>query len=170
LDEGRDEVLGQIRACNLWNTADHPVKVVYHPDFITALNPLFGMDYPQFVRGCHLGLFPSHYEPWGYAPLECVASGVPAITSDLAGFGAYLSGHMPDHQGKGIFVLHRRHAAFDAAANELTGWMTDFVRQERRDRIAQRNRVEACGEQFDWDNLGKFYAEAHQMALERAGG
>jgi len=169
LDEGRDEVLGQIRTCNLWNTADHRVKVIYHPDFITALNPLFGMDYAQFVRGCHLGLFPSHYEPWGYAPLECVASGVPAITSDLAGFGTYLFKHMPDHQAKGIFVLHRRHAAFDAAANELAGWMTDFVRQERRDRIAQRNRVEACGEQFDWDNLGKFYADAHQMALERAG-
>jgi glycogen(starch) synthase len=169
VDEGRDEVLGQIRNCNLWNTSDHRVKVIYHPDFITALNPLFGMDYPYFVRGCHLGIFPSHYEPWGYAPLECVASGVPAITSDLAGFGTYLFKHMPDHQAKGIYVLHRRHATFDAAANELTGWMMDFVRQERRDRIAQRNRVEACAEQFDWDNLGKFYAEAHQLALQRAG-
>jgi glycogen(starch) synthase len=98
-----------------------------------------------------------------------VASGVPAITSDLAGFGTYLFKHMPDHQAKGIYVLHRRHATFDAAANELTGWMMDFVRQERRDRIAQRNRVEACAEQFDWDNLGKFYAEAHQLALQRAG-
>ncbi|MBM4018937.1 MAG: glycogen synthase [Planctomycetes bacterium] len=169
LDEGRDEVLAQVRACNLWNTADDRVKMIYHPDFVTALNPLFGIDYPQFVRGCHLGVFPSHYEPWGYAPLECVASGVPAVTSDLAGFGTYLYKHMPDHQGRGIFLLHRRRAAFDAAANELVGWMLDFARQQRRERIAQRNRVEACAEQFDWDNLGKFYADAHALALERCG-
>ena len=26
------------------------------------------MDYPEFVRGCHLGVFPSYYEPWGYTP------------------------------------------------------------------------------------------------------
>lgn len=26
------------------------------------------MDYSDFVRGCHLGVFPSYYEPWGYTP------------------------------------------------------------------------------------------------------
>ena len=26
------------------------------------------MDYSEFVRGCHLGVFPSYYEPWGYTP------------------------------------------------------------------------------------------------------
>lgn len=26
------------------------------------------MDYGEFVRGCHLGVFPSYYEPWGYTP------------------------------------------------------------------------------------------------------
>ena len=39
------------------NKPDDKVKVIYHPDFITPTNPLFGMDYPQFVRGCHLGIF-----------------------------------------------------------------------------------------------------------------
>ena len=26
------------------------------------------MEYEEFVRGCHLGVFPSYYEPWGYTP------------------------------------------------------------------------------------------------------
>ena len=26
------------------------------------------MNYEEFVRGCHLGIFPSYYEPWGYTP------------------------------------------------------------------------------------------------------
>jgi len=40
----------------------------------------------------------------------------------------------------------------------------------RLDRIAQRKRVEARGEAFDWSNFGRYYAEAHNMAMERAGG
>jgi glycogen(starch) synthase len=167
-DEGRDEVVNQIRFCNLWNIAADPVKVVYHPDFITSTNPLWGMDYSQFVRGCHLGIFPSFYEPWGYTPLECTASGVPAITSDLAGFGTYLVKHLPDHAQRGLFVIQRRRASFDAAAGELTNLMFDIASLERRQRIALRNQVESSADHFDWSNLGRFYAEAHERAIERA--
>jgi len=143
--------------------------VVYHPDFVTANDPLLGMDYDQFVRGCHLGIFPSSYEPWGYAPLECAALGVPAITSNLSGFGTYLERNEPDHDRKGLFVVNRRYASFDDAANQLTDIMFRFLQQERRERIAQRNLVQSASEQFDWHNLGKHYAEAYHLALTRAG-
>ena len=43
-------------------------QVVFHPEFLSSTNPLFAMDYEEFVRGCHLGVFPSYYEPWGYTP------------------------------------------------------------------------------------------------------
>ena len=95
-DDQKDEVLNQIRNTWLFNKPDDRVKVVYHPEFISPTNPLWGMEYDQFVRGCHMGIFPSSYEPWGYTPLECVAMGVPAITSDLAGFGRYVEETHPD--------------------------------------------------------------------------
>ena len=44
------------------------IKVIFHPEFLSSTNPLFGLDYEEFVRGCHLGVFPSYYEPWGYTP------------------------------------------------------------------------------------------------------
>ena len=44
------------------------LQVVFHPEFLSSTNPLFKMDYEEFVRGCHLGVFPSYYEPWGYTP------------------------------------------------------------------------------------------------------
>ena len=47
-----------------------PYQVVFHPEFLSSTNPLFRMDYEEFVRGCHLGVFPSYYEPWGYTPGE----------------------------------------------------------------------------------------------------
>ena len=43
-------------------------QVIFHPEFLSSTNPLFGLDYQDFVRGCHLGVFPSYYEPWGYTP------------------------------------------------------------------------------------------------------
>jgi glycogen(starch) synthase len=169
MDEARDDVLRQVHARMMFNLADDPVKVVYHPDFITSTNPLFGIDYDQFVRGCHLGIFPSFYEPWGYTPLECVVSGVPAITSDLAGFGTYLLEHVPDWRERGLGVIRRRGASFDAAANQLTDALFNFLKMERRERIAQRNQVETLSDHFDWQNLGRYYADAHKTALARAG-
>jgi glycogen(starch) synthase len=145
------------------------VKVVYHPDFITPSNPLFGIDYDQFVRGCHLGIFPSAYEPWGYTPLECVARGIPAVTSDLSGFGSYLVRHLPDYQRRGLFVVHRRGNTYEASAEELANWLLDFTRLERRDRISLRNAVESSADHFDWSNLGQCYADVHDQVRQVAG-
>ena len=44
------------------------VQMIFHPEFLNSTNPLLGLDYEEFVRGCHLGVFPSYYEPWGYTP------------------------------------------------------------------------------------------------------
>lgn len=61
------------------------LQIVFHPEFLTSTNPLFGLDYEEFVRGCHLGVFPSYYEPWGYTPAECTVMGIPSITTNLSG-------------------------------------------------------------------------------------
>jgi glycogen(starch) synthase len=169
VDDQSDEVLNQLRSCQLFNQPSDPVKVVYHPDFVTTNDPLFGMDYDQFVRGCHLGIFPSSYEPWGNAPLECAAMGLPSITSNLSGFGTYLENNIPDHAKDGLHVLDRRHASFDSAANTLTNQLFDFMQLDRRERINQRNRTQIASEHFDWHNLGRYYAEAYESVLKKTG-
>lgn len=168
-DEGTDPVLKHIRHRGLFNAADDPVKIVYHPDFVSATSPLLHLDYDQFVRGCHMGIFPSYYEPWGYTPMEAVASGVPAVTSDLSGYGAYVQRHIPDHDSQGIFVSHRRDRSFDDACNELVEFLYQFTKKTRRERIEYRNKVERLGELFDWSALVKHYDEAHELALSRIG-
>ncbi len=163
----KDDILNYLKTTHLINNSWDKVKVVYHPDFITPSNPLFGMEYGQFVRGCHLGVFPSYYEPWGYTPLEAMASGVPAITSDLAGFGDYVLQHIPNPEEKGVYVVKRYRKSFSEAAEELANLMFSFVQQGRRERIDQRNRVESVSEHFDWSNLANYYDKAYDMAVER---
>jgi glycogen(starch) synthase len=165
VDDQNDDILNFLRGAELFNRPDDNVKVIYHPDFINYTNPLFSMEYDQFVRGCHLGVFPSYYEPWGYTPLECVARGVPSITSDLAGFGTYVMDHMKNHQQQGIYVIKRNKKSFDYSAGQLANTIYNFIRLNRRDRINLRNRVESTSVQFDWENLVKFYEQAYINAL-----
>jgi len=166
-DEAGDPILVQLRACHLNNAPEDRVKVVYNPQFISSADLLFRMDYDQFVRGSHLGVFPSLYEPWGYTPLECVALGIPTITSDMAGFGTYVLNTMVDHYENGIMVVRRRNVSFEDAAEQMTEFMYQVAMLDRRERIALRNSVEATSEYFDWHNLGLHYDEAHEMALAR---
>jgi glycogen synthase len=166
--EDADPVLEQIRNVWLFNRKDDPVKIVYHPDFISPTNPLWGMEYEDFVRGCHLGVFPSAYEPWGYTPLECIALGVPAISSDLAGFGSYVTNRLKWEPGAGLWSIHRRGKHFHESAGELASILMDLCRLDRRGRIAMRNNVEAHSWTFDWGNLVQHYHEAHRLAAERA--
>ncbi|RED99574.1 glycosyltransferase [Marinoscillum furvescens] len=165
-DDATDDILNFLRRSNLVNNEEDPVKVVYHPDFINYTNPLFSMEYGQFVRGCHLGVFPSYYEPWGYTPLECIASGVPTVTSDLAGFGDYVQEQVPDHDRRGIYLVKRNQKSFDEAAGNLANKMYNYVRLSRRDRIDLRNRTEASSTLFDWSNLVKYYDQAYLKALK----
>lgn len=165
IDEDNDDILQFLVRRNLLNRKEDKVKIVYHPDFINSTNPLFGMDYSQFVRGCHLGIFPSYYEPWGYTPLECMASGVPAVTSDLSGFGDYLLQNMPDHEKGGMFVVERGKRTFDWSARQLAVFLHKFLQQDRRSRIMQRNNVENYSSAFDWDNLITNYEDAYQKLL-----
>lgn len=164
-NEDGDDIMNFLKASRLLNHHDDKVKVVYHPDFISTSNPLFRMEYYQFIRGCHLGVFPSYYEPWGYTPLECSASGIPSITSDLAGFGSFAESNIKDNEKVGIYILKRRNKSFESAAEELANTMFNFVRQNRRQRIMQRNRVEASSVQFDWGKLRKYYDMAYGMAV-----
>lgn len=161
VNDSGDEILTSIRSHGLLNHRNHKVKVVYHPDFIASTSPLFGMDYTQFVRGCHLGVFPSYYEPWGYTPLESIASGVPTVTSDLSGFGDFVLKEMQDHDKNGIYVTNRRYHSYPDAAEQLSEQMLSFVKQTRRDRIDQRNRTERASTSFDWEFLYKFYRRCY---------
>lgn len=169
VDDANDAILRHLRSRHLFNSADDPVKVIFHPEFVTATSPLISLDYEQFVRGCHVGIFPSYYEPWGYTPMESVALGVPAVTTDLSGFGAYVQRHVERAAEQGILVLNRSTESFDRSVDGLVNHLFDFVRLNRRQRIELRNKVEKLSEMFDWSVMVRHYHAAHELAMERVG-
>lgn len=165
VNEHEDPIMNYLKSSHLLNYREDKVKVVYHPDFVSTANPLFRMDYLQFVRGCHLGIFPSYYEPWGYTPLECCASGLPSITTDLAGFGSYVKNHVTDSDEKGLWVIDRRNRPTNEVVEDIARKLLEFVKLDRRERIALRNNIEDNSTMFGWRQLRKYYDNAYAKVL-----
>ncbi len=166
-DDLNDQVLRHLRSRRLLNAPEDPVKVIFHPEFITSTSPILGIEYDQFVRGCNLGVFPSYYEPWGYTPMECIIRGVPAITSDLSGFGTFVQENFPDHDANGIFVAKRREVEYESTVLQVANWMHNLTRLPLRERIQLRNRTESYAEYFDWSRMTRYYRAARRMAYEK---
>ncbi|KAG7791007.1 hypothetical protein KL910_000421 [Ogataea haglerorum] len=168
VDDANDPILNQIRQCHLFNTGEDRVKIIFHPEFLNSSNPVLPLDYDEFVRGCHLGVFPSYYEPWGYTPAECTVMGIPSITTNLSGFGCYMEDLIENSEDYGIYVVDRRMKGVDESINQLTQQMFDFTQKSRRQRINQRNRVERLSDLLDWKRMGLEYVKARALALRRA--
>ncbi|KAI9857032.1 MAG: glycogen synthase isoform 1 [Trichoglossum hirsutum] len=167
-NDSDDPILNQIRRVQLFNHPSDRVKIVFHPEFLNSANPVLPMDYDEFVRGTHLGVFSSYYEPWGYTPAECTVMGVPSITTNLSGFGCYMEELIENASDYGIYIVDRRTKGVDDSVNQLTDFMYDFTTKSRRQRINQRNRVERLSDLLDWKRMGMEYVKARQLALRRA--
>ncbi|EDL10643.1 glycogen synthase 2 [Mus musculus] len=168
IDDSTDPILSTIRRIGLFNNRADRVKVILHPEFLSSTSPLLPMDYEEFVRGCHLGVFPSYYEPWGYTPAECTVMGIPSVTTNLSGFGCFVQEHVADPTAYGIYIVDRRFRSPDDSCNQLTQFLYGFCKQSRRQRIIQRNRTERLSDLLDWRYLGRYYQHARHLTLSRA--
>ncbi|KAI4154110.1 MAG: hypothetical protein LQ340_001887 [Diploschistes diacapsis] len=167
-NDADDPVLNQLRRVQLFNQPSDRVKIVFHPEFLNSANPVFPIEYDDFVRGTHMGVFASYYEPWGYTPAECTVMGVPSITTNLSGFGCYMEELIENASDYGIYIVDRRTKGIDDSVNQLTHFMYEFAAKSRRQRINQRNRTERLSDLLDWKRMGLEYVKARQLALRRA--
>ncbi|KAI8913471.1 glycogen synthase [Gorgonomyces haynaldii] len=167
IDDATNPILVNLRRVQLFNYESDRVKVVYHPEFLSPNNPLFNMEYEEFLRGCHLGVFPSYYEPWGYTPAECTIMGIPSITTNLSGFGCFMSEMISFPSDYGIYIVDRRMKNVEESLNQLTDMMVDFCTKTRRQRINQRNRTERLSDVLDWNRMGLEYVKARWVSIRR---
>jgi glycogen(starch) synthase len=167
VDDANDQILNGLRRCQLFNHKNDNVKVIFHPEFLNANSPLMSIDYEEFLRGCHMGVFPSYYEPWGYTPAECTVMGVPSITTNLSGFGCFMQEVITYPSDYGIYITDRRSKSVEDSLNQLTDYMFDFCQKTRRQRINQRNRCERLSDVLDWKRMGLEYVKARWVALRR---
>ncbi len=167
-DEEHDAILNSLRSNNLLNRKEDKVKVVFYPIYLTGADGLLDLSYYESITASHLGIFPSFYEPWGYTPVEAAASAISSITTDLAGFGRFISHYITnDSKTSGIFVLNRLNRTDDEVVSDLADIMYSYYLLDKSERIKNKIEANKLSKLVDWSVLVKNYLNAYSLALSR---
>ena len=163
-NENDDILVKSLLENGLDNKSDDKVKVIFYPVYLTGVDGLLDMEYYDCISGCHFGLFPSYYEPWGYTPLESAALGVPSLTTDLGGFGRFL---LSQNQGNsGVFVLKRFKKPEDEIVNEFTKILHNYTKLSQKGRVEQKLQAKKLASLADWNEFVKLYFKSYELALK----
>jgi len=165
--EEQDRILNACRAVGLNNTKEDKVKIVLFPAYLSGTDALLNLDFFDVVAGCHLAVFPSYYEPWGYTPLESAALGVPTVTTDLAGFGRFIKEKTEfiKTEAKGIYIVDRDGHSKQDSTYQLFEIMRKFATMEHSERVDNKVRAKELSHLADWRHLVKNYIEAYNLAI-----
>lgn len=163
IDESKDPIVQNCQRVGLTNKDEDKVKVVFVPTYLHGRDGLLNMEYYEVVSACHLGIFPSYYEPWGYTPLESIAYGVPAITSNTAGFGQYIEKKVVGKR-KGMYIIDRT-VDREQEISQLFEDMLTYANYDLSSRVACKMNAHALATYADWRQLIRYYICAHNKAL-----
>ncbi|MEM4637430.1 MAG: glycogen/starch synthase [Candidatus Woesearchaeota archaeon] len=158
-------IVSDLKNNGLLNRKEDCVKVIIEPVYLDGMDGFIDLSHYDVMVGCHLGLFPSCYEPWGYTPLESASLGVPSVTTDLSGFGRFIKNKNPEN--KGIMVLDRHGRSYDESANSLAEMLWNFVNMSHSERINCKLTAKNLSKYADWNKLIENYILAHNYALEK---
>lgn len=167
-NEGDDIIVKTMRSLGLDNGPEDRVKVIFYPIYLSGADNLLNMTYYESMQGCHLGVFPSFYEPWGYTPLESGALGTSSVTTDLSGFGKFImESTEQESETPGIYVLKRFNKTDQEAIVDLFDFLYRYTVGGKHARVENKMAARKLAEQADWKIFVKFYFEAHQKALSK---
>ncbi|MGC9778814.1 MAG: glycosyltransferase [Candidatus Heimdallarchaeota archaeon] len=162
----RDTIYQTLLELNLVNKPDDHIKVVFYPVYLSEDDQLLNLNYYDAVAGCDLGVYPSVYEPYGLTPLEALALGVPAITTDLSGFGLLVNEQLKD-DALGIYVLKRKGRTNEQAAEDLAEVIIKHSKLSPKQVKNARRTAREISELYSWRNIIKEYKQAYNQAISK---
>lgn len=166
-NENQDPIFQRLKQLDV-NHKDDNVFFIFVPCYLNGNDGVLNLSYYDMIPGLDLTIFPSYYEPWGYTPLESIAFGIPAVSSDKAGFGQWI---LDNYSGTfaecGVEVIERTDSNYDAARWDIAQKIK-FISEcspETWDIISDAARHTAAD--ADWSNFIKMYENAYNVAFSR---
>ena len=165
-----DQVLDMLKYMGMSNAKDSKVKVIFIPCYMDGNDGIMDITYYDLVLGNDLTVYPSYYEPWGYTPLESVAFHVPAITTDLAGFGLWVNSLKGGYAElkDGVKVIHRSDYNYSEVADAIKDTVSEFSGLKDSEIKKIRKNAADIAEKALWKHFIKYYYEAYDVALRNA--
>ena len=164
-----DPILKNCKRLGLTNNPEDPVKFVFIPAQLNGVDGFLNMPYYDIMSACHLGIFPSWYEPWGYTPQESAALAVPTVTTDLSGFGHWVRDLKGDNIDKsGVSIVQRRQTSYQATVQSIKEIVLEYACAERGGVQSRREAVRAMMHECSWQKFFAHYTTAYELASNRA--
>lgn len=163
-DYYNDHVMSSIDWYHFTNEQSQRVKIIFVPSYLNESDGIFNKSYYDLLIGMDLTVFPSYYEPWGYTPLESVAFAVPTITTDLSGFGQWVSNE-PQGIENGVGVIERSDYNGYVVATSIAEMIAQFAASDEKEIKSIRDKASAIAEKALWKHFIRYYDEAYQIAL-----
>lgn len=167
MNESSDAIVGTSRALGLNNDKEDRVKIVFQPVYLDGTDGVLDLEYYDAMVGSQLGIFPSYYEPWGYTPLESAAMGVPAVTTDAAGFGRWVLQNTKKEDKPGVYVLDRLGKEDQETDKELFEFLYNYTNLPKQERMNKKLDAKRIAEMADWKELVENYKKAFEMAISK---
>lgn len=161
-----DQLFGTMQAFHFDNDVDKNVKVILVPSYLNGDDGIFNKTYYDLLIGLDITIFASYYEPWGYTPLESVAFSVPTITTNLAGFGLWVSSE-PVGIKNGVAVINRNDHNYFEVASEIHDNIVTFSAMDEKEITATRKKAKKIADGCSWNDFIKYYEEAFKIALQK---
>lgn len=158
-----DPVLQHLRQSGLNNEPEDRVKVIFAPVYLDGSDGIFNMTYYDLLPGFDIAAFPSYYEPWGYTPLESLAFHVPAITTDVAGFGQFIK-----EFNTGVYVLHRDDSNREEIILGIAGVIKEYAAKTDEEIMLATQSAWSLSKAALWKNLVLYYKKAYSFALQKS--
>ena len=165
-DYYNDNVMSAIHWFHFKNDQQQAVKIIFIPSYLNGSDGIFNKTYYDLLIGMDLTVFPSYYEPWGYTPLESVAFGVPTITTDLSGFGLWVS-HEPKDIDNGVGVIHRSDYNSYLVSTQIAEMIKKFAELDENEVNEVRTKASIIAEKALWKHFIQYYYKAYQIALDK---
>ncbi len=161
----QDPTLRDLAARGIANDPGDDVHAIFVPIYLDGTDSMIPGSYYELLAAFDLSIFPSHYEPWGYTPLESIGYGIPTVTSDLAGFGQWAAS-LDTRDRAAAYVLPREETPFAESAQLLTDHLDRFLALDRSSREQLGEEALRLSRLARWEHFGAYYRRAHEVAIE----
>lgn len=145
------------------------LHLLFIPTYLDGNDGIIDLPYYDLLTGCDYCVYPSYYEPWGYTPLESIAFGVPCLTTNLSGFGQWVTGET-GHQplvSDGVAVISRDDNNYDQCVNEIATSITGMARLSHSDWQQFASAASALSKKAMWKDFIKHYIQAYTFANKK---
>ncbi|MDR2384424.1 MAG: glycogen/starch synthase [Tannerella sp.] len=164
-NENDDRIVNYIRQSGFTNAPDEKVKIIFVPCYIDGQDGIFNKSYYDLLVGMDATVFASYYEPWGYTPLESISFGIPTITTQLAGFGAWCKSEVSgDDITEGVAVVNRNEDNYFEVVNEINKQIIKLINLNMTE---VRENCLSLAEKARWKHFINYYYKAYEIAFER---